>query len=256
MDNIFGVFYRTIFVLALLFLIAKMIGKKQISQLNLFDYIIGITIGSIAADISLDLEKNLISGILAIFLYGLASYIISIVTLRSISLRRIFNGVPTVLVEKGKIIQSGFDKSKIDINEFLSQARINGYFDLNEIDYAIMEINGSISFLPNEKDKPVNKKDMKRRREKDQEVNKSISDYDNNNKETGWIDGIHADENALKEVPASVEDGIIQYFKEMDSRQRELIQKAIENSMPDLYIRRMFVLDYEKMKQFYDSYFS
>ena len=106
MDNIFGVFYRTIFVLALLFLIAKMIGKKQISQLNLFDYIIGITIGSIAADISLDLEKNLISGILAIFLYGLASYIISIVTLRSISLRRIFNGVPTVLVEKGKIIQS------------------------------------------------------------------------------------------------------------------------------------------------------
>lgn len=161
MDNIFGVFYRTIFVLALLFLIAKMIGKKQISQLNLFDYIIGITIGSIAADISLDLEKNLISGILAIFLYGLASYIISIVTLRSISLRRIFNGVPTVLVEKGKIIQSGFDKSKIDINEFLSQARINGYFDLNEIDYAIMEINGSISFLPNEKDKLVNKKDMK-----------------------------------------------------------------------------------------------
>lgn len=102
----------------------------------------------------------------------------------------------------------------------------------------------------------INKKDMKRRREKDQEVNKSISDYDNNNKETGWIDGIHADENALKEVPASVEDGIIQYFKEMDSRQRELIQKAIENSMPDLYIRRMFVLDYEKMKQFYDSYFS
>ena len=63
MDNILGVFYRTIFVLALLFLIAKMIGKKQISQLNLFDYIIGITIGSIAADISLDLEKNLISGI-------------------------------------------------------------------------------------------------------------------------------------------------------------------------------------------------
>ena len=71
-----------------------------------------------------------------------------------------------------------------------------------------------------------------------------------------YITYIYEDENALKEVPASVEDGIIQYFKEMDSRQRELIQKAIENSMPDLYIRRMFVLDYEKMKQFYDAYFS
>lgn len=161
MDNIMMIFYRTILALVILFLVAKMMGKKQISQLNIFDYIIGITIGSIAADISLDLEKNLTSGILAMFLYGAISYIISIVTLRSIPLRRIFNGVPTVLVEKGKIIQSGFDKSKIDINEFLSQARINGYFDLNEIDYAIMEINGSISFLPNERDKPINKSDMK-----------------------------------------------------------------------------------------------
>ena len=195
MDNIFGVFYRTIFVLALLFLIAKMIGKKQISQLNLFDYIIGITIGSIAADISLDLEKNLISGILAIFLYGLASYIISIVTLRSISLRRIFNGVPTVLVEKGKIIQSGFDKSKIDINEFLSQARINGYFDLNEIDYAIMEINGSISFLPKEKEKPATKKDMKIKSDKSGLIANVIIDgnyMENNmkaiNKDKKWLD--------------------------------------------------------------------
>lgn len=161
MYNIFCVFYRTILACSMLFLVAKLVGKKQISQLNLFDYIIGITIGSVAADISLDLEKNLLSGILSIFLYGFISYIISIVTLKNISLRRIFNGVPTVLVEKGKIIQSGFDKAKIDINEFLSQARINGYFDLNEIDYAIMEINGSISFLPNENDKPVNKKDMK-----------------------------------------------------------------------------------------------
>lgn len=161
MDNLFSVFYRTILVLAILFLIAKVIGKKQISQLNLFDYIIGITVGSIAADISLDLEKDLIAGILSMFLYGVISYIISVVTLKNIKLRRLFNGVPTVLVEKGNIIQSGFDKAKIDINEFLSQARISGYFNLDEIDYAVMEINGSISFLPNESDKPLNKRDMK-----------------------------------------------------------------------------------------------
>mgnify|MGYP000691308437 CR=1 FL=1 len=104
MDNVFCICFRTLLVLVILFFVTKLLGKKQVSQLSLFDYVVGITIGSIAADISLDLEKNLISGILAIFLYGLASYIISIVTLRSISLRRIFNGVPTVLVEKGKII--------------------------------------------------------------------------------------------------------------------------------------------------------
>lgn len=161
MDNLLGVFYRTLLVLAILFVIAKIIGKKQISQLNLFDYVIGITVGSIAADISLDLEKDLLAGILSMFLYGIISYVISVVTLKNIKLRRLFNGVPTVLVEKGEIIQSGFDKAKIDINEFLSQARISGYFDLDEIDYAVMEINGNISFLPNERDKPVNKGDMK-----------------------------------------------------------------------------------------------
>ena len=161
MSDFLNICFRTILVLIILFFITKMMGKKQISELNFFDYVVGITIGSIAADISLDLEKNLISGILAIFLYGLASYIISIVTLRSISLRRIFNGVPTVLVEKGKIIESGLKKSKIDVNDLLMEARENGYFNLDEIDYALMEVNGNISFLPKEKEKPVTKKDMK-----------------------------------------------------------------------------------------------
>ena len=97
----------------------------------------------------------------SLFLYGFIAYLISILVMKSIKARRIFNGVPTVLVENGKIIESGLKKSKIDVNEFLSEARIAGYFDLNEINYAIMEINGSISFLPKEKEKPATKKDVK-----------------------------------------------------------------------------------------------
>jgi uncharacterized membrane protein YcaP (DUF421 family) len=138
-----------------------MMGKKQISELNFFDYIVGITIGSIAADISLDIEKNMIAGIAALFIYGFISYIISFVSIKSILARRFFIGVPTVLVEKGKIIESGLKKSKIDVNDLLMVARENGYFNLDEIDYALMEVNGNISFLPKEKEKPVTKKDIK-----------------------------------------------------------------------------------------------
>jgi hypothetical protein len=138
-----------------------MMGKKQISELNFFDYVVGITIGSIAADISLDIEKNMIAGIAALFIYGFISYIISFVSIKSILARRFFIGVPTVLVEKGKIIESGLKKSKIDVNDLLMEARENGYFNLDEIDYALMEVNGNISFLPKEKEKPVTKKDMK-----------------------------------------------------------------------------------------------
>ena len=161
MSNLLNIIIRTIIVLIVLYFIAKMVGKKQISQLNLFDYIVGITIGSIAADISLDLEKDLLAGLLSLSLYGFIAYLISYITMKSIKARRFFTGVPTVLVEKSKIIESGLKKTKIDINELLAEARIAGYFDLDEIDYAIMEINGNISFLPKEKNKPVTKKDMK-----------------------------------------------------------------------------------------------
>lgn len=161
MSNFLNICFRTILVLIILFFITKMMGKKQISELNFFDYIVGITIGSIAADISLDIEKNMIAGIAALFIYGFISYIISFVSIKSILVRRFFIGVPTVLVEKGKIIESGLKKSKIDVNDLLMVARENGYFNLDEIDYALMEVNGNISFLPKEKEKPVTKKDIK-----------------------------------------------------------------------------------------------
>ena len=161
MSDFLNICFRTILVLIILFFITKMMGKKQISELNFFDYVVGITIGSIAADISLDIEKNMIAGIAALFIYGFISYIISFVSIKSILARRFFIGVPTVLVEKGKIIESGLKKSKIDVNDLLMEARENGYFNLDEIDYALMEVNGNISFLPKEKEKPATKKDMK-----------------------------------------------------------------------------------------------
>lgn len=161
MSDFLNICFRTILILIILFFITKMMGKKQISELNFFDYVVGITIGSIAADISLDIEKDMLAGIAALFIYGFISYIISFVSIKSIWARRFIIGVPTVLVEKGKIIESGLKKSKIDVNDLLMVARENGYFNLDEIDYGLMEVNGNISFLPKEKDKPVTKRDMK-----------------------------------------------------------------------------------------------
>lgn len=161
MSDFLNICFRTILILIILFFITKMMGKKQISELNFFDYVVGITIGSIAADISLDIEKDMLAGIAALFIYGFISYIISFISIKSIWARRFIIGVPTVLVEKGKIIESGLKKSKIDVNDLLMVARENGYFNLDEIDYALMEVNGNISFLPKEKEKPVTKKDIK-----------------------------------------------------------------------------------------------
>lgn len=151
---------RTILVLIILFIIGKIMGKKQVSQMNISDYIIGITIGSIAADISLDLEKDLIAGIIILFIYGVSNYLISYITMKNIHARRFVYGVPTLLIENNKIIESGLKKAQVDINDLLSEARLNGYFDISEIETAIMETDGKISFQPKEIYSQVTKKDM------------------------------------------------------------------------------------------------
>ena len=176
--NILNISFRSIVILISLFFITKMLGKKQISQLSLFDYVVGITFGSIAADISLDLEKDLIAGIISLFIYGISALLISFITRKSIRLRRFFIGVPTILMENGKIIESGIRKVKLDINELLAQAREHGYFDLNEINYAIMETDGNISFLPFEWAKNSTKKDLNLKTEENSLVTNLIIDGD------------------------------------------------------------------------------
>lgn len=160
MENFTTIVFRTILIIFILFVLVKLIGKKQVSQLNLFDYIIGITMGSVAADISLDIEKDLVTGIVSLVIYGIFSVMVSYLTMKSIKLRRFIIGVPTILIENNKIIESGLRKAKLDINDLLTEARSQGYFKLEDIEYAIMEINGRISFMPTIENSPVTKKDI------------------------------------------------------------------------------------------------
>lgn len=159
--DILNVIIRTIVILFILFIFVKIIGKKQVSQMNLFDYIIGITMGSVVADISLDIEKSFLSGIVSLTIYCLAGLISAILTNKSITMRRVINGVPTVLVENSKIIEDGLKKVRIDVNDLLSEARVNGYFNLEDIDYAVMETNGKVSFLLKGDKSPLTKGDYK-----------------------------------------------------------------------------------------------
>ena len=150
--------YRALISLAVLFLVTKMIGKKQVSELSLFDYVIGISIGNFAAEMTINLESQEINGIVAVLIFGIVAYIVSYITMKSIYLRRFFIGVPTIIIDKGKINYKNIKKFKMDINDLLEQARINGYFDLSEIEYGIMEANGIMSFkLKDIYDTPTNK---------------------------------------------------------------------------------------------------
>lgn len=161
MGNILDIIVRSVVSLVVLFLITELMGKKQISQLNLFDYIIGISIGSIAASLSVDDSINYIDGALAIVVYGLFATLVSFVTAKSIVLRRFFIGTPLVLMEDGKILYKHLKKGKIDINDFLQTARENGYYDISQLNCSILEPSGKISFLPKSKYMPATPNDHK-----------------------------------------------------------------------------------------------
>lgn len=160
LNELLIVIVRAYISLITLFLITKMLGKKQVSQLSLFDYVIGISIGNFAAEITINFDSSLIYGIVSVLIFGTFAYTISILTMKSIKIRRFFIGVPTVLIDKGQILEKGLKKVKFDINDLLEECRGNGYFDLNEIYYAIMEVNGKVSIMPKQPYKPITLKDM------------------------------------------------------------------------------------------------
>lgn len=149
-----------------LFLVTKLIGKKQVSQLSLFDYVIGISIGNFAAEMTVNLDTSIIYGMLAVIVFGLLAYTISIATMKSISLRRFFMGIPTVIIDDGKLLESALRKVKYDVNDFLEQCREQGYFDISQIAYAVMESSGKISILPKSDYNLVTTKDMNIKKEK------------------------------------------------------------------------------------------
>lgn len=151
---------RAISSLVTLFLITKMLGKKQVSQLSLFDYVIGISIGNFAAEMTINLESNELNGIWAVVLFGLFAYLVSYLTMKSIVLRRFFMGTPTVIIQDGKILEKNLKKVKFDINDMMEEIRSNGYFDLSQVEYALMEANGKLSILPKPEYRPITPKDM------------------------------------------------------------------------------------------------
>lgn len=160
-DTLIIVSSRAIIIILVLFLAVKLLGKKQIAQLTLYDYIIGITIGSVAADIILSTDKNLLYGIITLAIFGIFGSMLSYLAIKSYDANEILNGKSTILIENGILNYDNLGKTKITILKLLEQARLKGYFDIDLINYAILETTGEISFLPKEEYQTINLIDLK-----------------------------------------------------------------------------------------------
>ena len=160
MSEIFYIIALSLGSIIAIFILTKLMGYRQMSQMSMFDYVNGITIGSIAAEMATSLEENFMQPLVAMIVYALVAFFLSWLGLKSIRVRKIAEGKPLVLMNNGEIYRDNLRKAKIDVSEFLTQCRVNGYFDVSKLQTAILEGNGKISFLPKVSDRPVTPSDM------------------------------------------------------------------------------------------------
>ena len=138
---------------------AKVIGRKQISQLDSLDYITGITFGSIAAELATDLE-NMGGPLLALLVYMLLTWLTSIAGVRFNRSRKFLNGTPSIIMSNGKLYRENMKKAKLDLSDFMVMCREQGYFNLGDIHTAVFEYNGKLSILPVSGRRPATPEDM------------------------------------------------------------------------------------------------
>ena len=144
-----------------LFIISKLLGKKQIAQLEFIDYVLGISIGSIASEMATDInETPFYYYLIAMTVFFLFDICITFFGRKSPALKKFLKGKPTVIIYDGKINYKNLKSSKLDINDVLGLCRQLGYFDINDIAYAVFETSGEMSVLPIGQEKPVVVKDI------------------------------------------------------------------------------------------------
>lgn len=123
-----------------LFILTKLMGYRQMSQMSMFDYINGITIGSISAEMATSLESSFVEPLTAMIVYALAALFLSWFSSKSIKARKVIEGAPLVLLNNGELYRENLKKAKIDASEFLVQCRVSGYFDISKLETACLYI--------------------------------------------------------------------------------------------------------------------
>ena len=157
--EILKVIFTSLLSVSALFILTKLMGNRQMSQLSMFDYINGITIGSIAAEMATSLENDFWLPLTAMIVYAAAVIFITFISAKSMKLRRFFTGRTVVLFINGRFRTKDMLRAQVDTSEFMTQCRISGCFSLSGLECAVLEPNGRMSFLLKSDARPVKPSD-------------------------------------------------------------------------------------------------
>ena len=157
---LFTVLIRTAILYLLVIITMRLMGKKQIGQLEPFELAITIMISELAALPMQDTRIPLIHGVIPILTLLLLQTIVSLLQLKSIKMRALINGTPSVLIKNGQLDIKELKSQKFNINDLMEELRIKGYYNIEDIEYAILETSGQISIISKTELDYATKKDM------------------------------------------------------------------------------------------------
>jgi uncharacterized membrane protein YcaP (DUF421 family) len=143
-----------------LFILTKILGKTQISQITPFDFISSIFLGELVGNAMYDDETSIFVILYAILIWGSLVYLIEVISQKFKGTRKVLEGAPTIVIRKGLLDRDQLKKSKLDINQLQNLVRQKGYFSLREVEYAILETNGTLSILPKYQYGSPNRQDL------------------------------------------------------------------------------------------------
>lgn len=149
---------RTLVAVTSLFLLTKLLGRRQVTELSLFEYITGITIGSLAAYISLDLEAGWYLGLVAVAVWIGVSVLLEVLSLHSKGLRDFVEGKSLIVIKEGKILEDNLKKAKYSSDDLLQMLRGKNVFNVADVEFAVLESDGKINVLLKEENQPITPK--------------------------------------------------------------------------------------------------
>lgn len=151
---------RSFTFLIALFLLTKWLGKKQLAELSFFEYVTGITIGSIAAEVTMGLERHIMHGLIAMSIWTLFPIIMGLISLKNKKIRDFVEGKATIVIKDGKILEDNLKKERYTIDELLEQLRSKDVFQVSDVEFALIEPNGDVSILLKKENQPLTAKDI------------------------------------------------------------------------------------------------
>ncbi len=152
--------WKTVLAFFVVLVYARLLGKEQIGQLTFYDYVTGITFGNMAGTLALSKDNDTLHIFWVLTLFVGIAFSMGYITLKSRPLRKIIEGEPVIVIHNGKILEKSMRKMRYNIENLMTQLRDKGYFSLADVEFAIMETNGSLSVLPKSQKRPVTPADL------------------------------------------------------------------------------------------------